>query len=568
MILEHLPAIILLLSGTFSALLTYAGWRNRAIPISRPFTLLMAALTVWIFGYALELMSSDLQTVLLINDLEYPAILAVPVAWLFVVLCYTGHEKYLSRRTVPLFFIVPAIVWFLVLTNPYHLLFYSGFSQVSFNGSLIWVYEHGPLFWLSIGYCYLLTLVALIFAAGRLFLSTEFYRRQTILLVCAACIPAFCNIAYVFHLTPFPEYDLTPFAFLATGIFLAVGLLRYQLFSAVPVAYSLIFLTMSDAVIVINGQRRVIDLNPSAEQIAGISSLDATGRNIRDIVPGLAVLGEDSRLENRKHHVEVRILQGGSPRFYDVLVTPMDVSGTGPAGSICLFRDITERKQTELALSQANKKIALLTGITRHDLLNKLMAVASYVELGRELATDPVQKEYFDLEEEALDAMREQIAFTGEYDKLGSKMPVWQDTGAVIARAKNMVYLRSVSLTSDTGTLEIYADPMLEKVFYNLFDNAMNYGGEGLTAITISLEGSGNDLVIVVEDNGTGISKDDKARLFQRGFGKNTGLGLFLSREILAITDIAIRETGEPGRGARFGILVPCGKFRYTGSGK
>ena len=188
----------------------------------------MAAETVWIFGYALELMSTSLPTVLLLNNIEYPALLTVPVAWLFIVLCYTGRGQYLTRRTVPLFFIVPALVWILVLTNPYHHLYYSGFYQESLSGSVIWIYEHGPLFWISIAYCYLVALVALVLAAGRLFVPTELYRRQTILLLCAASIPALCNMAYVFRLAPFPEYDLTPIAFLVTGIVLAVGLLRYS----------------------------------------------------------------------------------------------------------------------------------------------------------------------------------------------------------------------------------------------------------------------------------------------------------------------------------------------------
>jgi signal transduction histidine kinase len=109
---------------------------------------------------------------------------------------------------------------------------------------------------------------------------------------------------------------------------------------------------------------------------------------------------------------------------------------------------------------------------------------------------------------------------------------------------------------------------MLEKVFYNLFDNAMQYGGADLSSITVSPRTAGDHLDIIVEDNGGGITGDDKSRLFERGFGKNTGLGLFLSREILAITGIAIQETSEPGRGARFEIRVPPGKFRFDGSGR
>ncbi len=105
---------------------------------------------------------------------------------------------------------------------------------------------------------------------------------------------------------------------------------------------------------------------------------------------------------------------------------------------------------------------------------------------------------------------------------------------------------------------------MLDKVFYNLFDNAVTYGGPDITTIRISSHRDGNDLVIAVEDDGAGISSQDLPRMFERGYGKHTGLGLFLSKEILGITEIAIHVTSLPGQGARFEIRVPPGKFRGT----
>jgi PAS domain S-box-containing protein len=566
MILQYSPAVIFMLaSGTVAALLTIVGWRNRAMPISHPFILLMAAETVWIFGYAFELMSTNLTTVLLLNDFEYPALMTVPVAWLFVILAYTGREHYLTRRTVPLFFVVPVLVCIFVITNPYHHLYYTGFYQLSVSGTAVWIYEHGTLFWIAIAYCYLIAIVAVVLAAERLFVPTELYRRQTILLLCAAGIPVICNIGYVFRLAPFPEYDLTPIAFLVTGIILAVGLLRYQLFSAVPVAYSRVFSTMRDGVIVANREYRVIDLNPAAESITGISSRDAIGRTIKDVFPGLTSLEEETLTENRERRTEIQIRQNGNDRIYDVFVAPMDNTGTGLSGYLFLFRDITERKRVEIALAEANKKIGLLTSITRHDLSNKLLVVSNYLELSRGLATDPLQKKYLDLEMLAVDAMGDQIAFTQEYQRIGTDMPVWQNIDEVASRAKKQADLKNVIVKSSSGSLEVYADPMLEKVFYNLFDNAMMYGGPGLSGITISSRQSGTETIIVVEDDGSGISQEDKARLFEHGFGKNTGLGLFLSREILAITGIKIRETSEPGRGARFEICVPAGNFRENG---
>ncbi|MDD5187915.1 MAG: ATP-binding protein [Methanoregula sp.] len=74
----------------------------------------------------------------------------------------------------------------------------------------------------------------------------------------------------------------------------------------------------------------------------------------------------------------------------------------------------------------------------------------------------------------------------------------------------------------------------------------------------------GNGVTITVEDNGAGVSPDMKGRIFPRGVGKNTGLELFLTREILTLTNITVDETGEPGHGARFELRVPKEGCRFT----
>jgi signal transduction histidine kinase len=104
-------------------------------------------------------------------------------------------------------------------------------------------------------------------------------------------------------------------------------------------------------------------------------------------------------------------------------------------------------------------------------------------------------------------------------------------------------------------------------VFFNLFDNALRYRGTKMTRITLSAEKSENALLIVCEDDGDGVAADEKEKIFERGFGKNTGLGLFLVRDILSLNGITIRETGMPGKGARFEILVPPGGWRKQRAG-
>jgi PAS domain S-box-containing protein len=453
-----------------------------------------------------------------------------------------------------------------VFTNPYHMLYYTGFHSVTADGAVVWIYEHGPLFWIASAYNYAVTMLALVLGVGRFFSSRGFYRRQTLLLLCAACIPIFFNLAYLFHWAPFPEYDLTQIAFLLTAIVLAFGLLRYQLFSAIPVAYSRVFATIRDGVIVINSELRVIDLNPAAERITGTGSHQAVGRELAGLLPAFRPALEHPVPPGEEWRTELLLTRDDQQYYYDILLTPLSETGTGSAGYLCILRDVTGRKQAELALVTANRKINLLTTITRHDLTNKLMIVHGYIELVRKFPLTPVQQEFLDREEEAVNAMREQIEFTRKYQQLGSEAPVWQGAEAAIRQAKTQVFFDRIRFSVDVGGIEIFADPMLERVFYNLLDNAIKYGGERLTAITITSRREGADLVIAIENDGEPISASDRSRLFERGFGRNTGLGLFLCREILSITDITIELAGSCSDGVRFEIRVPSGKYR-SGSG-
>jgi len=565
MILQFTPYIlILLISGFVSAGLTMIGWNNRALPVARPFILLMAAETVWLFGSALEMMSTQLDTVLFLNNIEYPAMMTVPVALLLVSLIYSGREHYLTKKTIPLFFIVPALICLLVFTNPWHYLYYTGFHAETLGGAVVWVYEHGPLFWIMFAYNYLIGSLALLLVAGRLFSRNDFFRRQTIIIVLAACIPFLFNLAYVLSLDPFPDYDLTQVAFLLTGIVLAVGLLRYQLFSAIPVAYSRVFATISDGVFVLDSQFRVLDLNLAAERIAGMKPHLAVSRKLRSILPAVSLILENPAPDPEKWQGEAMLILDEQPRHFDIHLTPLDAEGTGSKGYLCIFHDVTGRKQAELSLVTANRKINLLTRITRHDIENKLMILHGFNVLLKKSSLTPAQNEYLDRQETALNAMREQIAFTRKYQQLGVQAPVWQDADAIVRTAKTQVFFNRIRFSCTVEPVEILADQMLERVFYNLLDNAMRYGGERMTEVRVTSRREGASFVLVIEDDGEGISGADRPQLFEQGFGKNTGLGLFLSREILAITDIAIDEKSSTGSGARFEIRVPPGKFRIA----
>ncbi|MFA4876585.1 MAG: PAS domain S-box protein [Methanoregula sp.] len=242
----------------------------------------------------------------------------------------------------------------------------------------------------------------------------------------------------------------------------------------------------------------------------------------------------------------------------DVEIMAVYVNKDNREYSFAFTRDITERKRTEQVLQVTNRKLNLLNSITRHDILNNITVLAGYLSFAREIAADPKMISYLDKVETAKNAISNQIEFTRIYQDLGTTAPVWQDIGRV---TRNLPVPAGLNLRNECNGVIVYADPILEKVFSNLLDNTIRHGKHAKN-ITISACDSLDHLTILWEDDGEGIPQTEKGRIFTKGYGKNTGLGLFLSREILSITGMTVTETGTFGKGARFEILVPTGTYR------
>ena len=566
MIFQNSPFLIpLLVSAGITGVLALMSLKRKSDPVTAPFFLLMCATTLWTIGYALQLASADLAANLFFNTIEYLGIVTVPVAWLLVVLCYTGHEHAVNRRNVAILFIVPAIVLLLEITNPYHYLYYQAFTPEIIHGVVVWNFVHGPFFWINVGYSYLLTGFAFILIASRFFTSPVIYRQQITLLILAAGIPVLANIVYVFGIELFPGLDITPFTFTITGIFMALGILRFQLFSLAPVAYPVIFMSINDGIIVLDRNDRVSDLNPAAQKIIPGTGRSPIGEPVSAVLPPdiIASLACDDSGKGTARH-KVMCGKDGVSRDYEVTCRLIPAPVGGYNGRLVMFRDVTENLKARQAIEMTNRKLNLLSSITRHDMLNKLTGLGGYIELAKSEKDEAVLKSYLSIMEKITLVFQEELEFTRDYQDLGVKAPVWQDVAVVIRGKAAYLSGRDIRVDIDIHPegLEVYADLLLEKVFYNLIDNALRYGGERMTAIRVTSREMDGSLILLFEDNGAGIPVEDKPRLFTKGFGKNTGLGLFLSREILSITGISITENGEPGKGARFEIAVPKGMYR------
>lgn len=319
-------------------------------------------------------------------------------------------------------------------------------------------------------------------------------------------------------------------------------------------------------------------------EILGYTRDDLIGRHVRLLFPGeddyeAARCEALAQVKNTgRFTLETVARRGG--RADDLVF--LEVSGTplGQAevshGMALTVQDITERKAMEReieyharelaqqrnSLAVANKKLTLMNSITRHDVLNQLTVLLGNLSLARMAGPGEDISNYLARVEDAAERIRLQIEFTRDYTDLGVRAPEWQRVSDLIRSAS----AQGLPVEDETGDLVVYADPMLSTVFSNLMDNTIRHGESATRVRVWSYPGENGDLVLVWEDNGVGIPLEEKERIFERDVGKNTGLGLFLIREILGVTGISITETGTPGKGARFEMRVPHGVYRHAAS--
>ncbi len=549
--------------GLILIILGITGLRNRTSVCARPYSLLMFAAAVWAFCTALELSSADLATQMLAIQIEYLAMVVVPVGWILFALEYTGHEEWITKKNIALLSLIPALTVIMVATNNLHHLFYTTVSETVIRGLSFHIVTYGPAFWLHSIYSYSLIFVTLLLVLQRFLFTSPVYRAQVTTILIATLLPLVLNLMLVSRIGAFELIDPTPFALLVSGIVILIGMARFQLLDITPIALEKILDEMVDGILVIDARGRIIRLNRAACRYLEIEEETSMGKTIDAFLPNAALecirkTGTESG-SGDLHSITREI--AGVPRYFELRCVPLQRHAQEIKGQMILIRDVTPRKQAELALTEARKKISFLSGLTRHDILNQVTGLLLHIDLARSMETDPGVHLWLNNQEEAILNIQHQIAAAKDYEDLGVNPPQWMDLSRIMDPLRPDLETRKISLEMPAGTIELFADPLLERVFSNLVTNSIRHGSH-VTVIRIRYEIADTTLSLIYEDNGVGIPNADKSTLFERRAGNRTGIGLFLSAEILKITGMTIRECGEPGRGAEFRITVPSQKYR------
>ena len=258
--------------------------------------------------------------------------------------------------------------------------------------------------------------------------------------------------------------------------------------------------------------------------------------------------------------IEQEEMRGLTKIKFSLRVTTAPLVILGKQMVAVYIEDITEQKRMQTAILMANKKLNLLGTVTRHDTVNQLSVLMGNLEIAS--MKDPKSHfvKYLKKAMESGENIATILSFSRDYQLMGTEAPSMMGVRESCMKGTATVDTKDVKVHIETGELQVFADRMLEKVFLNLMDNSLRHG-EKVKNIWVRSRPAEAGIIITFEDDGVGVPSAEKEKIFEIGYGKHTGLGLYLVREILGITNISIEETGSEGKGAQFILHVPNGSF-------
>jgi PAS domain-containing protein len=349
-----LHVTLLALSAVTTATLGAYAYRHRQEPGATPFVALMAALTVWSGGYAVALLTPDYAWRLFWERVQWFGTETLHVWLLLFALTYTGHDGFVTRRTLALLAVVPVTTTLLVWTNPLHHLMWAE-PRIVGDGLALLDLSYGPAFWLNAMYAYALIAVASALLVRLAFVSDYLYADQSALLGVGIATPFVANVVDVLILTPGVSVDYTPYAFTVTGVAFGYALFSRRLFDLVPATRQLgrsAAIGQLDAgVVIVDNARRVVYCNEAAGEVLDCEPADTLGREARTLV-------DDVRIDFGAEDALAEIERDGD--VFEVRTSAIADRRDRRIGHTLVIHDVTARKTRERRLAEQRDELATL----------------------------------------------------------------------------------------------------------------------------------------------------------------------------------------------------------------
>jgi PAS domain S-box-containing protein len=596
--LQTLYVCPLYTAALMSVVLALLARRHRSTPGTGAFIALMLGAGWWALAYAFSLLDISQTAKFFWFRIRAIGFLTVPNAWLVLALLQSGNRKWVTKRNIALLLIEPLAILLLIWTSDWQTAYWEGVGFAQIGPFSVVDVTPSILYYVHLLYAYLLMALGAVLFLRMALRLPSLYRRQSLVLVIGVLAPLIGDVLSSLELLPIlPWLDLTPFFFVLTGLAMSWALFRLRLLDLVPVARDAIFRSMSDGVIVLDADDRIVDLNPVAEGIVDCPASEAIGE------PAQQVLSRWPDLVERygriaETHTEIAVGEGVVRRCFDLRISPLRDWRRRLTGRLIVLRDITARKSMEEELQTAKEaaetanqaKNEFIT-LVAHELRSPMSAIEGSASLLAEQEVGPIteeQAEFLDIIESNISRMSTLVSDLNDISLIESgRLHLLMDLVSLAEIVNEVVRSNRVQIRRKHLRLNLDISPdlppvwgdrhRLEQVLTNIVVNAWKFTPEG-GEITIrakcdsdGLDDRGTTEVIHVSvaDTGLGIDPRDQAKIFQKYFRAGTkqareipgtGLGLSLAKDIVEMQGGKIWFESEYREGTTFHFTVPLAK--------
>ena len=574
----HPFTFVYLASAAISVSVAWTMW-PRPAPGAKTSAALMVAMAVWSAAYGLELASTSQSAQLAWAPVEYLGILFAPLAWYVFALQFTGRDAWLSRPVLVGLGMIPATLYLLVVTDPWHHLVYRQVDTIRDGRWLVLRLTYGPVGWANVAYAYVFLAAAAAVILNAFRVSPGIYRRQVTALLLAAAAPWLVNALYQLGLGP--VVDLTPIGFTLTGFGTAWAIRKAQLLDLVPVARGLVVESLADGVAVLDRQDRLIDANAALSRIVGPVVIGEPAARAFARCPELL-----AQLDGGPASQAIAAASDAS-RHYESEVTPLTDRRGRQIGRVVTFRDVTERRQVMAELARARDAAEDLARVkseflatVSHEIRTPMNGVIGMTDLLLETGLDSQQRSYVEVIRSSGGQLLSTINDILDFSKFDAGQLAVEHVPyeprvavrSVIAMLEPQAKDKHLDLTLAVGATvpaRCAGDEFrVRQIVTNLVGNAIKFTEAGTVSVSLDADapqagGAAQRLRLTVADTGIGIPADQMDRLFRpfsqvdasvaRRFG-GTGLGLAICRGLAEKMGGAIVVESAPGRGSTFRV--------------
>ena len=588
-------------SCAISASVGIYAWRHRAVLGAAPYAWVALSQAAWTLGYIFELTSSNIDAKIFWDNVQFIAGAITTLALLAFALEYTEHRLEHPRAVWAVIAAIPILFVGLVFTDNLHHLIRPTATLIPGEPFAELTYEFTAAVWILFIYVVGLTFLSIGLLIDKIRQSPRLYRGQIALIIIGVLIPLVGLALTIFGVTLSFHRDTTPLTFAIDNVIVALALFRFRLFDVVPAARHAVIESMNDAMLVLDAQNRLVDLNPAAARLLNWQASDAIGQTADRVFAARPDLVEQFR-DKAELQTEIHAVIDSIERYFDLRISPLRDWRGRLTGRLLMIHDISRRKWAENEIRQrtveleaanreleaTNARLQVLSNVkdefvtnVSHELRTPIMNLNLYLHLlkrrpdKRDAYLATLQRETARLESlieglltlSRLDQDRVELslapldlnALTHEY--VTDRMALAESKGLAL------MYQPAADLPPVNGDLNLVG-----QVVGILLTNALNYTPAGGHVIVQTRKTQAADRLqagFSVGDTGPGISREEQNQLFTRFFRGNsgrksgvagTGLGLAIAQEIVERQhgQIIVDSTGIPGQGTTFSVWLPA----------